>query len=252
MIEGARERSRHPESPDVTDQQPRTETLGDQVHRQLLAAIKVGEYAGQNRLPSEAEMATRFKVSRPVLRQALERLRASGIIVAKRGSGNFVVELGETALGYDPLRNIPDVQKCLEFRCAIEGQAAATAARHRTPSQLEEIEAAMSDFQAAIAGGQAAVEADFAFHLAIARATNNPYFTQTLKALRAHISFSINLIHTLSTRPSAARLNGVLEEHGRIVQAIRDADPRAAERRMTEHLQAGIDRLFATSGSEDR
>jgi len=68
-----------------------------------------------------------------------------------------------------------------------------------------------------------------------------------LKALSAHIRFSINLVHSLSTRPSAARLKGVLEEHARLVEAIRNADAALAERRMTEHLQAGIDRLFATS-----
>jgi DNA-binding FadR family transcriptional regulator len=232
----------------LTDLHTKTETLGDQVHRQLLAAIKVGKYAGQNRLPSEVEMAAHFKVSRPVLRQALERLRTAGIITARRGSGNYVVEWSETSFSYDPLRSIPDIQKCLEFRCAVEGQAAATAARHRSPSQLDDIEETMRAFQAAISGGQAAVESDFAFHLAIARATNNPYFARTLTALRAHISFGINLIHTLSTRPSAARLKEVLREHDRIVDAIRRSNPDAAQRRMTEHLQAGIDRLFSTSG----
>ena len=231
----------------MSDQQSRTETLSNQVHRQLLAAIRVGEYAGQNRLPSETEMAAHFKVSRPVLRQALERLRTAGIVAARRGSGNYVVDFGEASFSYDPLRSIPDIQKCLEFRCAVEGQAAATAARRRSPAQLDGIEETMRAFQTAISGGQAAVETDFAFHLAIARATNNPYFARTLTALRAHITFGINLIHTLSTRPSAARLREVLREHDRIVDAIRRSNPDAAQRRMTEHLQAGIDRLFSTS-----
>ena len=231
----------------MTEPPAKTETLSDQVQRRLLAAIKVGEYAGQTRLPSEAEMASHFKVSRPVLRQALNRLRASGLIAAKRGSGNYVVDSGETALGYEPLRSLPEVRNCLEFRCAVEGKAAAAAAAHRSATQLKDIEEAMRSFETAIAGGETAVEADLAFHLAIARATNNSYFAQTLKALSAHIRFSINLVHSLSTRPSAARLKGVLEEHARLVEAIRNADAALAERRMTEHLQAGIDRLFATS-----
>ena len=235
----------------MTDPQPKTETLADQVHRRLAAAIRVGEYAGQNRLPSEADMAARFQVSRPVLRQALARLRASGIVASKRGSGNFVVESTDASLGYDPLRNIPDVQKCLEFRCTIEGQAAAVAARRRSAAQLADIEKMMRDFQEAVEAGASAVEADFAFHLAVARATDNPYVVQSLRALRPHSKFRINRIHTLSTRPSFARLNAVLNEHGRIFAAIRDADPEAALQRMTEHLQAGIDRLFATAGSAE-
>jgi GntR family transcriptional repressor for pyruvate dehydrogenase complex len=228
----------------VTNPLFKMETLADHVHRQLLSSIRVGDYEGQTRLPSEAEMAARFKVSRPVLRQALERLRTSGIITSKRGSGNFVVERNEATLAFEPLSSIPDVQNCLEFRCAVEGQAAATAARKRNAGQLEDIELAMVEFRTLISSHQPAVEADFAFHMAVARATNNPYFTQTMKALRAHITFGINLIQTLSTRPSAARLNGVMGEHRRILEAIRDADPTTAQQRMTEHLQAGIDRLF--------
>jgi DNA-binding FadR family transcriptional regulator len=237
--------------PTLTDQPAKTGTLSDQIQRRLLAAIKVGEYAGQTRLPSEAEMAHHFKVSRPVLRQALERLRSAGLIAAKRGSGNYVVDSGETSLGYEPLRSLPEVRKCLEFRCAVEGRIAAAAALHRSAAQLQAIEEAMRAFEEEIAGGENAAEADLSFHLAIARATNNPYFFQTLKALSAHIRFSINLVHSLSTRPSAARLKGVLQEHARVVDAIRIGDSALAERRMTEHLQAGIDRLFASSAEAD-
>lgn len=227
----------------------KTETLGDQVYRQLLNAIKVGEFAGQTRLPSEANMAAHFKVSRPVLRQALERLRASGIVASKRGSGNFVVETVEPSFAFDPLLSIPDVQRCLEFRCAVEAKAAGTAARKRAKLQLEVIESALRDFESVVTSRQPSVEADIAFHMAIADATNNPFYVQTLKALRTHISFGIKLIQSLSSRPSAARLEGVIAEHRRIVQAIADRDTSAAELRMSEHLQAGIDRLFPGEGN---
>jgi len=227
----------------------KTETLGDQVYRQLLNAIKVGEFAGQTRLPSEANMAAHFKVSRPVLRQALERLRASGIVASKRGSGNFVVETVEPSFAFDPLLSIPDVQRCLEFRCAVEAKAAGTAARKRAKLQLEVIESALRDFESVVASRQPSVEADIAFHMAIADATNNPFYVQTLKTLRTHISFGIKLIQSLSSRPSAPRLEGVIAEHRRIVQAIADRDTSAAELRMSEHLQAGIDRLFPGEGN---
>ncbi len=218
--------------------------LSDQVYRQLLAAIKGGDYAGQSRLPSEAEMGLRFRVSRPVLRQALERLRNEGVIASKRGSGSFVVEQHDAALSYDPLSSIPDVQRCLEFRCAVESEAAAMAARKRTEPQLAAIEQAMLAFQAMIVSKESAVDADFAFHASVAQATNNAYFVHTLRALRSHISFSINLIQTLSTRSSATRLAVVTEEHRMILEAIRAADPECARTRMGQHLQAGIDRLF--------
>ena len=160
-------------------------------------------------------MAAHFKVSRPVLRQALERLRASGIVTSKRGSGNFVVETLEPSFAFDPLLSIPDVQRCLEFRCAVEAKAAGTAARKRTKLQLEMIEKALHDFESVVASRHPAVEADIAFHMAIADATNNPFYVQTLRALRTHISFGIKLIQSLSSRPSAARLEGVIAEHRR-------------------------------------
>ena len=79
----------------MSDQQSRTETLSNQVHRQLLAAIRVGEYAGQNRLPSETEMAAHFKVSRPVLRQALERLRRDDHRAAVLRNATIILQSAE-------------------------------------------------------------------------------------------------------------------------------------------------------------
>ena len=223
---------------------PRPGSLSEQVYRQLLSAIRVGDYASRSRLPSEAEMALRFGVSRPVLRQALEKLRAEGVVAAKRGSGNFVTNQQDATLSYEPLRNIPDVQHCLEFRCSVESEAAAMAAQRRTSAQLEEIESAMLRFQDLIFSNSDAVGTDFAFHLLISQATNNLYFVQTMRALRPHITFSINLIQTLSTRSSAARLAEVIEEHRLILKAIGAADPALARQRMAEHLRAGINRLF--------
>jgi len=219
-------------------------TLSDKVYHELLSAIRAGDYAGQARLPSEAEMALRFKVSRPVLRQALEKMRVEGLIASKRGAGNFVTDQHESFLTYDPLRNIPDVQRCLEFRCAVESEAAGMAAKSRTVSQLADIESAMISFETLILTKETAVDADFAFHMSIAQATNNHYFAQSLRALRTHITFSINLIQTLSTRPSAARLAEVTAEHRLIMDAIRAADAPLARARMAQHLQAGINRLF--------
>jgi GntR family transcriptional regulator, transcriptional repressor for pyruvate dehydrogenase complex len=225
----------------------KAESLADQVHRQLLNAIRVGEFAGQTRLPSETEMAAHYQVSRPVLRQALTQLRAAGIIASKRGSGNYVVDAVEPSFAFDPLGSIPDVQKCLEFRCAVEGQAAATAARMWTQSRLDRIREAQCAFESLVAGRTPAVGSDIAFHLAIAEATNNSFYVQTLKALRVHITFGIQLIQSLSARPTAVRLAGVIAEHRLIVEAIAERRPDEARRHMSAHLQAGIDRLFPTA-----
>lgn len=217
--------------------------LADRVYRELLQAIKVGEYADRPRLPSETEMATRFGVSRPVLRQALQRLKQEGIIHAERGSGNFVAEEQQTTLSFPPLESIPDVQRCLEFRLALESQAATIAAERRSEQNLARLQSAWERFRDAVVSGEGVVEADFDFHMAVADATNSQYYVLTLKALRPHIIFGINLVRTLSGKASGSK-NQVLEEHEQVVRAIRASDPVAARDAMAIHLQAGIKRLF--------
>jgi DNA-binding FadR family transcriptional regulator len=186
-------------------------------------------------------MATRFGVSRPVLRQALARLKQEDVIHATRGSGNFVAQEQQATLCFAPLQSIPDVQRCLEFRLALESQAAAIAAERRSEQNLARLQAAWERFRDAIISGEEVVDADFDFHMAVAEATNSQYYVLTLKALRPHIVFGINLVRTLSSKANASQ---VLEEHEQVVRAIRTADPLAARQAMADHLQAGIKRLF--------
>ena len=65
--------------------------LPDQVYEQLLMQIAVGRLAAGRRLPSEPALCTALGVSRPVVRAALARLRADGIVESRRGSGSYVV-----------------------------------------------------------------------------------------------------------------------------------------------------------------
>src|ERR1700735_4458596 len=175
-----------------------TGPLADHVYRELLHAIKVGEYAGRARLPHETEMAVRFGVSRPVLRQALERLKSEAVIHSTRGSGNYVTQSLDTSLSFAPLENIFDVKRCLEFRQVLESAAAATAAARKTDENVARIQAACERFKAVMRDAENSADADFEFHMAIAEATNSQYYVQSLKALRPHIVFGIKLVRNLS------------------------------------------------------
>jgi GntR family transcriptional repressor for pyruvate dehydrogenase complex len=179
-----------------------------------------------------------------VLRQALNRLREEGVIHATRGSGNFVAEDQQAALTFPPLQSIPDVQRCLEFRLVLESEAAATAAERRSNEHLEKLQQAWDRLRELIIAGKEGIDADFDFHMAVAEATNSQYYVLTLKALRPHIVFGINLIRTLTSKSNSPGLNRVLEEHERVVRAIRSSDANAAREAMGNHLQAGITRLF--------
>jgi DNA-binding FadR family transcriptional regulator len=219
--------------------------LSEKVYRQLVESITSGEFADNARLPSEIDLAKRFKVSRPILRQALTRLRSDGLIISRQGSGSFVLRRSNAEiLDFGHLRNINDVRKCLEFRRGLESEAASQAALQHAESRIKEIARTIQAMRRAISQGKQGIDEDFAFHLAVAQATENRFFVISLEALRSQILFGINLNRTLSVTPLQQRLTDVEGEHSRILDAIRKADPDGARKAMADHIGKGIERVF--------
>ena len=223
-----------------------SQKLADQIYDALAAQIAGGRYPVGSRLPSEVDLARQLGVSRPVLRQALGRLRAEGLVTARQGAGNFIQRRNEPRrLEFGALQNLPDVQCCLEFRCGLESEAARHAAIVHDEDAIRSIALAIEAMERAIADGGSSIEADFEFHLSIARAARNRFFVTTLEALRPHVEFGINLTRSFSTTPMHDRLNSILAEHREIYAAIRDGDAEHAQRAVAQHLEAGIARLFS-------
>src|SRR3954466_10884547 len=104
--------------------------LTDTVYEQVLGLIRQDKLSVGDRLPGEHALAARFAVSRPVVRQALARLRADGRVTARHGAGHFVGDGPELkTIDYGPIQGIPDVRSFLEFRCILEGESAALASQ---------------------------------------------------------------------------------------------------------------------------
>jgi DNA-binding FadR family transcriptional regulator len=83
------------------------------IYHQIVELIVTGEFAVNNRLPSEIELARRFGASRPVVREALARLRDDGIVVSRQGSGSYVKQRPDMAvLHFAPFGSIADIQRC--------------------------------------------------------------------------------------------------------------------------------------------
>jgi len=220
--------------------------LGDKVYEDLLQLLGTPGFEPRARLPGETALAQRLGVSRPVLRQALARLREEGRIYVRKGSGNFVTDALPQArpISISTLKNIADIRDFLEFRLFMEGEAAARAARMRTSDQMHHIRRCRERFEQALAQGIDAVEEDVAFHDAVAQACGNRFFSMTMTALAPQTRFSIGLSRSLAGRPQGERRAGVCQEHIAVERAIEQQDAAAAREAMEAHLRGGIARLF--------
>src|SRR3954468_16037094 len=115
--------------------------LADIVHEQLFRLITRGEFPKGCKLPPEGALAGRFGVSRPVIRDALSRLKDEGYVRSQRGSGTVVVR-GEAPgqQAYPPIRTVSDLLRSYEFRITVESATASMAAERREASDLADIE----------------------------------------------------------------------------------------------------------------
>lgn len=226
--------------------------LSDKAYDDLMQLLGTPGFEPRARLPGETVLAQRLGVSRPVLRQAFARLREEGRIQARKGSGTFVTDALPQVkpLSLGTLENIADIRAFLEFRCFIEGEAAARAALMRNADQMHKVSLCRERFEQALAAGSDAVEEDVAFHDAVAQACDNRFFGMTMTALAPQTRFSIGLSRRLAGRPREARTAGVCREHLAIELAVGRHDAAAARHAMEAHLRGGIARLFGSWAPE--
>ena len=221
--------------------------LADIVFERMLRAIKSGAYKPDERLPTEHDLAAEFEVSRPVIREALKRLRDQSLIYSRRGAGSFVRSVGlRNPLGFGQLENVADLLNCYEFRLTLEPAAAAAAATRHDVDSLKAIRQALELLRDATNRQSHREDADFQFHLAIARAAQNNYFSTAMEALKDHIAVGMKF-HGASIKREASGLSRVFAEHEAIAGAIANRNEDDARRLMLEHLKGSRERLFQSS-----
>ncbi|MFO1061962.1 MAG: FadR/GntR family transcriptional regulator [Dongiaceae bacterium] len=222
--------------------------LGDRLYEQILDRIVSGALPVGEKLPSESQLCELFGVSRPVVREALSRLQADGVVVSRHGSGSFVQRRPNQAFAQlAPMGSIADVMRCLEFRIALEGEAAFLAAERRTEADLARLEQALADLDAVIARGEVGSAADRSFHVAIAEASQNRLFVHAMEVYAEHTIKGMELARQLSLRRTARRLQLVQQEHIRVYEAIRAEDAPAARDAMRTHIDNARIRVLTNS-----
>ena len=227
----------HPPSP---AERRRPRTLALELVEALVERIREGRLALGDKLPTEAAIMAEFGVSRTVVREAISKLQAAGHVQTRHGIGTFVVGAGDGGafrIAPEQMATLRDVIAVLELRIGVETEAAALAAQRRTEEDLTRMRGALDAVSTAIEAGRDAVAPDFQFHLAIARATQNPHFSELMATLGARIIPRARLDGDEAMNEARrAYLRRVNLEHESILDAIASGDADAARAAMRMHL----------------
>ncbi|MBB4617870.1 FadR/GntR family transcriptional regulator [Sphingomonas abaci] len=208
-------------------------------------AIVTGHY-DQRPFPTEAELARQHGVSRSVTREAVKMLTAKGLLSARPRQGTVIQPSGNWNLfDTDVLRWLLERKFSIELlvhfnqlRVAIEPEAAALAAGFAGPGDHRDIAAGLERMRAAEAGEDDPLDADIAFHVAILRASKNPFYAQFRDVVATALRTSIRFTNRIKGRTAN------IADHQAVAEAIAAGDgvaARAAMRRLIQDVLTLID-----------
>jgi GntR family transcriptional repressor for pyruvate dehydrogenase complex len=247
----------------------RAKSQPQRVFDSVAERIRSGLLKPGDRVPPEPDLMRELGVSRTVVREAMSRLQANGMVETRLGVGTFVLvaAAGAPLLSIDARQiKLRQVFAMLELRVSLEAEAASLAATRRSDAHLAAMREALDAFEAHRSAGSSTAEDDFLFHAQIAAATGNEYFVEVMASLggatiQRHVS-AVTLARSARGAhgsedaadgagprfaaplpPLEARKALAQAEHEAIFDAIRRGDPAAARAAMFMHLSNSRERL---------
>ena len=208
-----------------------------QIADQVRSLIAAGEFPPGSRLPAERELAKRFGVSRPTLREALIALEVEGYVDVRPGSG-ILVTTQKRAAPDDSGDEGP--LEILRARMVIEGEIAAEAAAIMETKDIAALEQILVGMKAAPADEAARAEADRQFHQYIVTKLANKVLLRL--AMGLFDQRDTPLARQFATDFDNAKTRAVLAEHRRILSALAARDPEQARKAMRYHLRKSHNR----------
>ena len=226
----------------------RSTNLAQGVVEVLTQRILLGQLKPGEKLPSESSIVLEHGVSRTVVREALSKLQASGLVETRHGIGTFVLEQHTQPGLRLHVDTVASVRNMLELRLGLEVQAVALAALRRSEAQLAHMRQALDDYQASLANNDSCVEEDKRFHQLIAEATGNTFFTDIMQHLGTAMIPRTQVNAVERGGADFAQLGQLANlEHEAIYNAIKRQDPDAARAAMVLHLTNSRDRFSGHS-----
>jgi GntR family transcriptional regulator, transcriptional repressor for pyruvate dehydrogenase complex len=210
----------------------------DEVYEQLAGLIRGGRFPPGARLPAERELAERLNTSRQTIREALYRAELVGLIEVRHGAGSFVVSQAPRgpidARVVDLMAEQADrIAESFEIRRLVEGWCAAHAAKTATSADLNTLRQKLARMRALELTDPEWEPNDVEFHVAIARATQNPLAVRMIEILRE--SFSA-LYRLKSVIPNKEEKDLIWRHHRDIYDAIRKRSPEKARAAIVAHM----------------
>jgi GntR family transcriptional repressor for pyruvate dehydrogenase complex len=216
--------------------------LSEEVSTELGARIQRGDYAPGAQLPTEKVLSETFGVSRAVVREAIARLKADGMIETRQGSGAFVAENPKSLNFRFSVDGDTALLHIFELRTMVESTVAELAARRRNDADVAAMRECLRRMEDALAGETDGSEADDDFHLAIAAATHNQYVLRLSEFLGRQFSESRRMAWIDHPRGMESPREAQ-REHFRLLDAIAAGDPAAARQAAHVHLRGAAERV---------
>jgi len=214
-------------------------------------AIVTGRYEKEP-FPTEAELAKQHGVSRSVTREAVKMLTAKGLLSARPRQGT-VVQPGSSwnLFDTDVLRwllerqfSVDLLRQFSQLRIAIEPEAAALAAQFATEEDLRQISAGLARMEAAERGQDDTLDADIAFHVAVLRASGNPFYAQFRDMVGTALRTSIRFTNRIKGRSAS------VADHAAVRDAIAARDPATARTAMRTLIGDVVELIETVEGAE--
>lgn len=216
---------------------PARTTLAHDVAQQLLELIANGTYKVGDRLPTEKELVARLKVSRPTVREAMQRLALAGVVRTATRRGTIIAPVAaDTVALHTALSTLVGRESLLdlsEVRAVLEPEMAAMAAERALPEQIDRLEALLAEQDAFVRAGDVKefIDSDVVFHMVIAEMSANRVLLRMLRTVQGLLHESRRL-----TTQAPGALGVGLADHSAICASIRLHDADTARRLMREHL----------------
>jgi GntR family transcriptional repressor for pyruvate dehydrogenase complex len=210
-----------------------------QIAEQIRASILAGEFAPGDKLPPERELAEMFGVSRPSVREALNVLASSGLVMSYQGGGTVVKSLVDTSAA-NPLSELIRVQQdraldVIEVRKCMESWTAWYAAERALPDDIRRMDEIIAGMKQNLEMKQPSEDLDANLHIIIARATHNVVWLHLMQSLfDAMKEFQQSVWRAVYLTHEDHQL--LFEHHSAVVRAIKAKDPQAARDAMVHHL----------------